>query len=95
MATKKTAPKKQENVKEVAVLVTEKTKVVARISEYEGINRIDIRKHIVSAKFTGFTKEGVNLTVEKARELYEALGKLLATVEAEGLWNEADEAEVE
>jgi hypothetical protein len=90
MATKKTAPKK-ENVKEVTVLVTDKTKVVARISEYEGLNRIDIRKHIESAKYTGFTKEGVNLTVEKAKELYEALGKLLATVEAEKLWNEAEE----
>lgn len=88
---KKQAPKKQENVKEVVLPLTEKTKLHVRFSEYEGVNRIDIRKHITSAKFTGYDKFGLNYPVEIMKQIHTALGQILETVEKEGLWNEVEE----
>lgn len=83
--------KKVENVKEVWIEVNDSTKVRINVNEFQGVHRVDIRKHITTTKYTGFTKEGINVVTEKAEELYKALGSIINTIKAEELYNPQDE----
>ena len=90
---KKISKKKEANVKEVWIDVNDSTKLRLELSEFKGVHRFDIREHIETAKYTGFTKKGVNAPTEYLKELYEGLGKLLETVEKEELYNEPEAEE--
>lgn len=95
MAKKSPAKKKETNVKEIWIEVSDSMKLRLEVSEFKGIHRVDIREHIETEKYTGFTKKGVNVPTEYLKELYEGLGKLLETVEKEELYNEPEEEEDE
>jgi hypothetical protein len=93
---KKTPSKKvDKNVREVWVRVSDSTQIRIEVSEFKGQYRLDIREHVNTKKYTGFTKKGVNVLTNHARELYEALGKVLETIETENLINELEEEEEE
>ena len=83
----------KENVKEVWVEINDSTKVRVNVSEFQGVHRLDIRKHVTTPKYTGFTKEGINVVTEKAEEIYNAIGTILATIKAENLFNSEEEEE--
>lgn len=70
---------------ELELVINETTKVVGRISEFEGKWRLDIRKHITTTKYTGFTKEGINLTADKADDLLVMVNALHETIKVKGL----------
>lgn len=90
---KKTLAKKKENVKEVWVEINESTKIRIEVTEFKELHRLDIREYVETEKYTGFTKKGVNVLTNHARELYEALGKVLETIETENLINVFEEEE--
>jgi hypothetical protein len=56
----------EKDVGKVALSAT--NQVVVRIDEYNGIAGVTIRKYIESEKYTGFTKEGVRIPLEKWNE---------------------------
>ena len=71
---KKTPSKKpNKNVKEVWVRVNDSTQIRIEVSEFKGQYRLDIREHIETERYTGFTKKGVNVLTNHAREIYKAL----------------------
>jgi hypothetical protein len=91
---KKTPSKKVDNnVKEVWVRVNDSTQIRIEVSEFKGQYRLDIREYIETEKYTGLTKKGINILTNYARELYEALGRVLETIETENLINELEEEE--
>lgn len=93
---KKTPSKKvDKNVKEVWVRVNDSTQIRIEVSKFKGQYRLDIREHIETERYTGLTKKGINILTNHARELYEALGKVLETIETENLINELEEEEEE
>ena len=93
MAKKTSAKKPNKNVKEVWVRVNDSTQIRIEVSEFKGQYRLDIREYIETEKYTGLTKKGINILTNHARELYEALGKVLETIETENLINELEEEE--
>lgn len=95
MAKKTPAKKTNKNVKEVWVDVSESMKIRMEVSEFKGIHRVDIREHLETERYTGFTKKGVNVPTEYLEELYNGLGVLLDTVKKEELFNEEEETEEE
>lgn len=86
------ADTKKEMVMEYELVISDSTKFVASLSEFQGRMRVDVRKHIVSTKYTGRTKEGINMTADHLEELYNGLGALLETVKANG-WDKNEEVE--
>ena len=90
---KKAPTKKKENVKEVWVRINETTQIRIEVTEFKELHRLDIREHIETERYTGFTKKGVNVLTNHARELYEALGKVLDTIETKNLINVFEEEE--
>lgn len=91
MAKKIPAKKTNKNVKEVWVRVNDSTQIRIEVSEFKEQYRLDIREHIETERYTGFTKKGINVLTNHARELYEALGKVLKTIEAENLINDLED----
>ena len=91
MAKKTPAKKTNKNVKEVWVRVNDSTQIRIEVSEFKEQYRLDIREHIETERYTGFTKKGVNVLTNYAEELYEALGKIVETIKAENLINELEE----
>lgn len=92
---KKAPAKKKENVKEVWVEINETTKIRIEVSEFKESHRLDIREHIETERYTGFTKKGINVLTNHAEELYEALGKIVETIKAGNLINVLEEEEEE
>ena len=92
---KKVLTKKVENVKEVWLDINESTKIRVSVSEFNELNRVDIREHITTAKYMGFTKKGINLLTNNLDDLVTALQAIQATVKAEGLLNDLEEEETE
>lgn len=90
MAKKTVITKKKEAVKEVEVMLSDKTKIVVRLSEFEGKNRVDIREHVETAKYTGYTKKGINILTNNLESLHSAIGTILETIKAENLINPED-----
>lgn len=90
---KKAPAKKKENVKEVWVEINETTKIRIEVSEFKELHRLDIREHIETERYTGFTKKGINVLTNHAEELYEALGKIVETIKAGNLINVFEEEE--
>ena len=90
---KKAPAKKKENVKEVWVEINETTKIRIEVTEFKELHRLDIREHIETERYTGFTKKGVNVLTNHARELYEALGQVLEPIETENLTHVLEEEE--
>jgi hypothetical protein len=87
--------KKQENPKEVWIELSDSSKVRISVSEFKGVNRLDIRKWVKTPKYEGFTKDGVSVVTEKAEEVYRALEVILNTIKQDNLFNaEADGGEV-
>ena len=82
--------KAQEMAMEKEIIINDDIKFVARLSEFNHRMRIDIRKHVVTSKYTGFTKDGINMTTDNLEELYNAIGELLVTVKANG-WDKKEE----
>lgn len=95
MAKKTPAKKTNKNVKEVWVRVNDSTQIRIEVTEFKELYRLDIREHIETERYTGFTKKGVNVLTNHARELYEALGKIVETIETDNLINELEEEEEE
>ena len=93
--TKKAPVNKKENVKEVWVRVNDSTQIRIEVSEFKEQYRLDIREHIETERYTGFTKKGVNVLTNHAEEIYNALGKIVETIKAENLINELEEEEEE
>ena len=95
MAKKTPAKKTNKNVKEVWVRVNDSTQIRIEVSEFKEQYRLDIREHIETERYAGFTKKGVNVLTNCAEELYEALGKIVETIKAENLINELEEEKEE
>ena len=75
--------------------VSDSTQIRIEVSEFKDKYRLDIREYIETERYTGLTKKGINILTNHARELYEALGKVLETIETENLINELEEEEEE
>ena len=91
MAKKTPSKRTNKNVKEVWVRVNDSTQIRIEVSEFKEQYRLDIREHIETERYIGFTKKGVNVLTNHVRELYEALGRVLETIEKENLINELEE----
>jgi hypothetical protein len=48
--------------------LTESTSIHVRLDEYENTKGVTIRKYITSERYTGFTKQGVRIPVDKWKE---------------------------
>ncbi len=93
MAKKASVKKKDTNVREVWVRVSDSTQIRIEVSEFKGLYRLDIREYVQTNKYTGFTKKGINVPTEFLEKLHNGLGTLLETVKKEGLFNELEEEE--
>ncbi|MCJ7444348.1 MAG: transcriptional coactivator p15/PC4 family protein [Methanotrichaceae archaeon] len=54
----------------------ETTEIVVQESEFHGSLGIDIREYITSQKYTGWSKNGIRIPIEKWKELKEILDKV-------------------
>lgn len=76
-ANKPTLPSDEykDEIKPVEVSLTNSTKLVISVkrNQEDGLPRLDIREFITSEKYTGFTKKGVNISLEKISPLLDVL----------------------
>jgi len=77
--------KEKELPMELEFVVDETTKFVARVGEFQEKWRLDVRKHITTTKYTGFTKDGINVTADKVEDLLVMINTLHDTIKAKGL----------
>jgi len=59
------------------VILSDQSKIVIQVSEYGGRTALDIRTHVTTDKYSGYTKKGVNVPIEKGKELVEKITKVL------------------
>ena len=52
------------------------TEIVIRIVEYKGEKRLDIRKYVTSARYTGWSPQGISIPIEKVGEVKDILNKM-------------------
>jgi len=52
------------------------TEIVIQKTEYRGSVGIDIREYVTSDKYTGWSKNGVRIPVERWKEMKEILDKV-------------------
>ena len=93
MATEKKITKKgkkEELVKEYWIELSESKKLRVEVNEFNGKHRLDIREHITTQKYTGFTSKGVNISTNNAKELRDALVNLVKVIDTEKLINEEE-----
>jgi len=50
--------------------------IVIRVDEYEGKKGVTIREFVTSEKYTGFTKNGTRIPIEKLDEFKEIISKI-------------------
>lgn len=56
---------------------SESIEIVVKASEYESKSGIDIREYVTSKKFTGWSKHGVRIPIEKWKEFKAIIDKVL------------------
>ena len=62
---------------EVATLAKNaSTRIVFSLTEYKGQRYVDVREHVTSATYTGFTKKGIRLHGNQLDEFIEKLQKV-------------------
>lgn len=81
--------------REVWIELSESAKIRIAVTEFKDVFRLDIRKWIKTAKYEGFTKDGVSVTTEKAEELYHSIGTILNTIKQDNLYNPEEEEQAE
>lgn len=59
------------------VIVSESRKIVVDRKRLRGEKTLDVRTWIETENYTGFTKKGINIPLEKGKELAEAILKVL------------------
>ena len=52
------------------------TEIVVRIVEYKGEKRLDIRKYVTSARYTGWSPQGISIPLSNANEIKNILNKI-------------------
>jgi hypothetical protein len=60
------------------VVLSNGRKIVIQISEYKGRETLDIRTYVTTEKYTGFTQKGINIPLERGRELADKIAKVLS-----------------
>lgn len=92
MAEKKITKKGKKDVlvKEYWIELSDSKKLRVEVNQFNEMHRLDIREHITTAKYTGFTSKGVNISTNNAKELRDALVNLVKVIEAENLINEEE-----
>ena len=56
------------------------TKIVFSVTEYKGQRYVDVREHVTSATYTGFTKKGIRLHADQLDGFIERLQKVKSTL---------------
>lgn len=69
--------KEEEKMQEV--VISEQRKIMVQKREWKGRTSFDIRVYITTDKYTGYTPKGINIPVEKAKELTDAIMKEMET----------------
>lgn len=82
--------KKEELVKEFWIELSDTRKLRIEVNEFNGKHRLDIREHITTQKYTGFTSKGVNISTNQAKDLRDALVNLVKVIDAENLINKEE-----
>jgi len=59
------------------------TKIVFSTTEYRGETYVDVREHVTSAKYTGFTKKGLRFHGSKLGDFIEKLQEVQAALPAQ------------
>lgn len=59
-----------------SVDLSESSSIKAELKEYKGQHAVDIRKYVSSAKYTGPTKSGLWISIEKWAEFKEMVNSL-------------------
>ena len=62
----------------------ESTEVIVQRTEYRGSVGIDIREYVTSDRYTGWSKNGIRIPVEKWQDFKAILDKAGAEVNSEG-----------
>jgi len=75
MLSRKEARRRMSEEEIGSIALTEATKIVIRRTVFRGKEYIDIRKHVTSNKFTGFTKQGISIPMEKFGEILEIMSR--------------------
>ena len=57
------------------IQLTPKTSIVVVENEWKGVKLLQIRKYIVSEKYTGWTKDGIAIPIEFKTQLQAILSK--------------------
>lgn len=61
------------------VVISEQRKIVVQKRQWKGRISLDIRGYVTTDKYTGYTRKGVNIPVEKAKEIIDAIMKEIET----------------
>lgn len=93
MAEKKIVKKgkKTEATKEYWIELSDSKKLRVEVNMFNEMHRLDIREHITTTKYTGFTSKGVNISTNNAKDLRDALVNLVKVIESENLINTEEE----
>lgn len=66
-----------ENAKEIGrITLNESTDIIVQTGTYEDEERVDIRKFVKTEKYTGFTKQGIQIPRAKWKEIKAILDKV-------------------
>jgi hypothetical protein len=67
----------QDQGKELArIPKNETTAIVIREAEWKGSKRIDIREYVTTKTYTGWSKSGLSVPLEKFQEFKDAISKI-------------------
>lgn len=55
---------------------SDSTDIVVKVSEYRGLKGVDIREYVQSKKYTGFTKNGIRIPIDKWNEFADIVEKV-------------------
>jgi len=55
---------------------TDSTEIIIKLNEYKGEKGVDIREYITTPKYTGYTKSGTRIPMEKLKDFKELVNKV-------------------
>lgn len=55
---------------------TDSTSIIIRVSEFQGEKGVDVREYVETNKYTGYTKKGTRVPMDKWKEFKEVVNKV-------------------
>jgi hypothetical protein len=59
------------------IVISPSREIHVQISTFRGRGNLDVRTYVITPNYKGYTPKGVNIPLEKARELAQAIIKVL------------------